>query len=631
MHLAGLLLMAVTVVAMYLQGLSGPFLLDDYASVIPLSVENRDFSSLKNVIFSDNTGPLGRPLTISTFVLNKLYAETGSAFAFKATNVALHIICAILIFHFLKLVFSHSTRHGDENAQLIVNCAALLCTAAWALHPIQVSTVLYVVQRMVILSAIFSLLALITYAKLRLGQYSSVKQLGAALLIGVFTCLAVLSKENGILVIPIIALLEICLFRFRQHDGSLMRRFRSAFIASTILLAVIFISGTVYVWDNVMAGYSERGYGVVQRLLSQAGALLLYLKMILLPNLSDMSLYHDGFSIPESIDSGVVSKVLILLCIALSAVISISRFPIYAFGIGLFLTSHLIESTALPLEPVFEHRNYLAVVGILMPIIWYLGLWLQRTTTSRITLAVVLIAVSFLSSQTFVRAFEWSDYTIVLKQAIQDKPKSVRARNRYTSQLALSGDLAKVIEQLKSNQADLPEYSHFIIQEMLFARASGDYEPNLQSRALLSLENMPVRANDVAALYDLLIHARKSQLSREEMGMVLMLYKRAIDNPVKHLKPTTESILYEQYAIVLQTLHEFDSALAAVDRSLIINPGSVHARLTRSHILADDGKLGESQRELDVVRKLDGEVLFPHYVKNLQQQILNSRQAENTL
>ena len=40
--------------------------------------------------------------------------------------------------------------------------------------------------------------------------------------------------------------------------------------------------------------------------------------------------------------------------------------PIFSFAVLFFLASHALESSAFPLEMVFEHRNYLASLGPLL-------------------------------------------------------------------------------------------------------------------------------------------------------------------------------------------------------------------------------------------------------------------------
>ena len=48
--------------------------------------------------------------------------------------------------------------------------AAFVIALAWAVHPLQVSSVLYIVQRMEMLVATFTLLALLAYLRGRLAQ-----------------------------------------------------------------------------------------------------------------------------------------------------------------------------------------------------------------------------------------------------------------------------------------------------------------------------------------------------------------------------------------------------------------------------------------------------------------------------
>ena len=72
----GALILAVTA-WVYWPGISGPALLDDRASVTVLDAlgENPDYAL--DYIFGDIAGPLGRPVSMLTFVLEKLYLDEG--------------------------------------------------------------------------------------------------------------------------------------------------------------------------------------------------------------------------------------------------------------------------------------------------------------------------------------------------------------------------------------------------------------------------------------------------------------------------------------------------------------------------------------------------------------------------
>ena len=91
-----------------------------------------------------------------------------------------------------------SSMIGRSDAQGL----AVVATAVWLIHPMQISTVLYVVQRMTELAALFCLCGLLAYLKGRaLACAGRLKQgyawMTAGLVLG--TPLAILAKENGAL------------------------------------------------------------------------------------------------------------------------------------------------------------------------------------------------------------------------------------------------------------------------------------------------------------------------------------------------------------------------------------------------------------------------------------------------
>jgi tetratricopeptide (TPR) repeat protein len=90
---------------------------------------------------------LYRPLTLFTFAMN--YAAGGlNPLGYHAVNVALHVLCSILVWHFAFALL----RRGD-----IATVAALL----FAVHPIHCEAVANIVGRAEVLAALFMLLGLI--------------------------------------------------------------------------------------------------------------------------------------------------------------------------------------------------------------------------------------------------------------------------------------------------------------------------------------------------------------------------------------------------------------------------------------------------------------------------------------
>ena len=164
--LAGLLLLLGLV---YWPGLSGPWLFDDFSNIRGntfLRVTTLDWQSLGAAARSLEPGPLGRPVAYFSFALNHYLHGDASPYAWKATNLAIHAINALLVAALLMTVLRRLAVRGALPARLVPG-VVLALAALWALHPLQISSVLYVVQRMTSLSGTFTLAALLCWLRAR--------------------------------------------------------------------------------------------------------------------------------------------------------------------------------------------------------------------------------------------------------------------------------------------------------------------------------------------------------------------------------------------------------------------------------------------------------------------------------
>src|SRR5690606_24439350 len=108
-------------------------------------------------------------------------------------------------------------------------------------------------------------------------------------------------------------------------------------------------------------------FSLPERLLSESRILVEYLYKIVLPSLRGGGIYHDDFVVSRGwltpwTTAPAVAFVLGLVVIGIA---SRRRWPVLSFALLWFFAGHALESTALPLELYFEHRNYLPVFGIL--------------------------------------------------------------------------------------------------------------------------------------------------------------------------------------------------------------------------------------------------------------------------
>ena len=121
------------------------------------------------------------------------------------------------------------------------------------------------------------------------------------------------------------------------------------------------------------------------------------------------------------------------------------RAPVLAFGLAWFLISHLLESTFIPLELVFEHRNYLAAAGLILPLV-HAVFSLDTLKVLRWVLAVVTVVFAFMTT---TRAREWGNYELFTLVAITEHPGSGRAQNNYVNLLSSRREYEAAIAQLE--------------------------------------------------------------------------------------------------------------------------------------------------------------------------------------
>jgi hypothetical protein len=444
--LALLALCLLTVLA-YLPGLKGPFLFDDPPNIVqPFSVWLEGRTDWREMVFGNGSGLLGRPLSMLTFLANAAFTGLDPA-PFKATNLAIHLICGLLIYQLVSRLLVRDPRLG-ANARL----GALAVAALWLLHPIQVSTVLYVVQRMAQLSTLFVLAGMLAYVIGRVALEAGRTRAGHIwlfLVVPALTAAGMLCKENGALTPLLCAVIELGYF---QPATSISPRSRSVrlFFGLTLFAPVLLLVGWYSLQPHRLLGaYEGRLFSLPERLLSESRVLMDYMGSLLLPHGPRLGLYTDDFPVSRGILSPPTT---LLSLIALSVLVGVAlrfraRLPSFFTGIGLYLAGHAMESTIFPLELYFEHRNYLPSVGFFLALVGLVASavppLLQRSKTPEQTIRVLrfgLVALLLaISAATFARAGIWTSWQLLAEQGVRHHPQSMRAHLDYAHLLQVQG------------------------------------------------------------------------------------------------------------------------------------------------------------------------------------------------
>ena len=190
-----LLLILLLTAWVYWPGVTGPLVLDDYWNLMPIGAGEgiTDLQSLLTFVFGNNSGPTGRPVSMLSFLID---AQSWPPLisSFKYTNIMIHLLCGVVLFWFCIQLFQQLSPAPKHHSWL-----ALVVSTLWLLHPLNVSTTLYVVQRMTQLMTLFAVASLLCYLAGRSQLVTKPRQslLLLVLCLFPFGLLSVFSKENG--------------------------------------------------------------------------------------------------------------------------------------------------------------------------------------------------------------------------------------------------------------------------------------------------------------------------------------------------------------------------------------------------------------------------------------------------
>jgi hypothetical protein len=414
-------------ILVYWLGLHGPFLLDDLVNVEVVQHWLAGQTTWQHVVFDNRSGLFGRSLSMASFMLTSVLWGF-NPFAFKLGNLIVHIACGLLGWQVLRRALAQDPRlspHADVTASLLV--------AIWLLHPINVSTVLYAVQRMAQLSTLFVLASLCIYLSARqqlLAGKSKRALVGLFVFFPLLVAAGLLSKENAVVAPALCLVLEMAYFAGRP--GS--KRVTSAFYGIFLLLPLLAVAVLLVAEPGRLGNYSGRDFTLGQRLLSEPRALMDYIGVMLLPRSPKLGLFTDDFMASTGLlaPATTLASIFALCVISGFALAMRKRAPSLFAGWFFFLVAHSIESSVLPLELYFEHRNYLPAFGLWLAIAGVCALATRNIATNTLTKKQLglLVAGGFIlvfGFSTLGRVLVWQQPDTIISQAVKAHPKSLRA------------------------------------------------------------------------------------------------------------------------------------------------------------------------------------------------------------
>jgi protein O-mannosyl-transferase len=469
----------------------------------------------------------------------------------------------------------------------------------WIVHPIQLPSVLYVVQRMTELSALFVLLGLICYLKGRLRLCSGRPGGITLIVVGLAGCgvLGLLSKENAALLPVFAGTIELTLFSNEMPWrlwSSLSPRKKQTLIVSVFLLVLISV---VAVIGYALPGYSHRPFDLPERLMTETRILWFYLSLILLPRLPAFGLYHDDIVVSTSLLSPWTTLPSVMGICALLALSFVARrsYPLVTLGIFWFFVGHLIESTVIPLELVHEHRNYLACLGPLILIVQLIAIGASRLELPKLWGLLLLIAIVF-GLTTFQRADQWSDLNKQFRYAALHHPNSARAQGSLAWLLAKEGNNADAMSAIRrAAELNEREPGYLISLQWIAAQAGLELSAADQQNTLRSLKDFGVTTLS-ATMFEFVSNCLRSNCATlqkpMEQWLRLSIEKKLVRDP---------SFSYYMLGKTLVAEGRNDEAVDAFYRSYQMDPIYLHPLFELANLYIN---LGETEKAAHVLTEL---------------------------
>jgi hypothetical protein len=532
----------------YWAGLRGGFVFDDFGNL----VDDSRFTSAAlhahfwAAVLGGHAGPLDRPLSMLSFALQMRWSGF-DPWPLKAFNLLLHLVNGALVYALSTRAIAAASKRRAEPGLLAPELLALLVASAWLLAPIQLTAVLYVVQREEALAATFVLLGLLAYwrGRMRLieGRDGAWRWIWGSLALG--TLAATLAKETGVMLPAYAAALEWVVLR---GEGDTQRRLPWVYLALLILPGLM---GLAWLLPGILDGgaYATRTFTLAQRMLTEGRVLVDYLRWILAPSPGALSLYHDDLAVSTGwFAPWTTAACWALLAGLLAGALALRRrLPLVSLGLLWFFVGQSLVSTVVPLELVYEHRNYLPSWGVFVAAFGLLTAWRPARAQAAATLRTLVVAalaalIGLYALFTGIRAQVWSSpYRLAYFEATlhPQSPRAAYDLGRIELMLApgpgsalYAFGMQQMVYAAKLPGADLQPWQALVF---MAAKHGERIDPRWWEGMQRLIATTPMSAEDIGALYSLIqcgidgvCHYEVSDL-QQLGGLLASTVKRAPD------------------------------------------------------------------------------------------------------
>ncbi|MBV5274150.1 MAG: hypothetical protein JZU52_11090 [Lamprocystis purpurea] len=593
-------------------GLSGPFFFDDEVHLPKLAGTGDGIQTPDEVVrlILPDEGGSGRSLSYLSLLLDDNGWPSAPA-RFKRTNLLIHLLNSILVFAFLRGLIR--LIRPAEPRSAFPDWIALATAALWLLHPLQLSPVMMVIQRMTLLGGTFSLLALIAYLH---GRRIATQRHWTALF-WLVPVLGILSKESAVMTLSYVLVLEVTVLGAnRPPRPAWWSAWSTVFLILPLGVLAVYL---VLLLGNPAAAYEPRAFNLPERLMTEGRVLMQYLRVILLPSLTESTPFRDDFTISRGLLDPPQTLVALGMIIALLTLALVKRrtWPLFSLAVLWFLLGHLLEGTVIPLEIYFEHRNYLPMIGPLFALC-YIVLAVPAAY-QRWTAAGLVSVIALVGTITWSSARVWGDEASIALLWSAERPASPRAQETALNFWASHGDWTRLRTQLDQAAAAQPTNANLPLYRFIVEHCSDPNLPSLDA-SIDEIERVARTAPlDFGSLTGIEWMTDQKQAVRCRIAPQAMerIFAGYLASPKFIASGAAHRLLATLLARYRRQQRDLDGTIRALDRAYAASPSYTTA-LEQAYYLMTAGLLDDAQHYVEIAAATPPKNLYEWLNKDRQ-------------
>jgi tetratricopeptide (TPR) repeat protein len=360
----------ITLLLIYSNSFRGEWHFDDFYTIVDnpnIRLQTASWDELKQSFYGPTFGTgsqrITRPVAYASFALNYLLGGTDVR-GYHVVNFLVHLATSFSLFLLIRMTLLLPTQ--KERYGSVAYPVALLSAFLWATSPLHVHAVTIIVQRMASLAGLGYVMSLYFYVRARTTVTGK-----SAITFYLLSCTCALvafgTKENTAVLPIAIVLYDLFFIRGISADSA-KKTLKWAVLSVAVFVGLGFLY-TDFSMEQAVYESGVRPFSPLERLLTQGRVLFYYVSLLLYPIPSRLVFLHDieisrGLFEPWTTLPAIVGIACGLFFTATKA----KRYPLLSFVIVFFVLNHLVEGTLIPLEIIFEHRNYIPSMLFFVPI-----------------------------------------------------------------------------------------------------------------------------------------------------------------------------------------------------------------------------------------------------------------------